>query len=57
MRPLYHGQRHYFRPCHRSALLKSLMDSYDFQNLDVEWWHYTLRSELYPNTYFNFPVR
>jgi zinc D-Ala-D-Ala dipeptidase len=22
-----------------------------------EWWHFTLRNEPYPNTYFDFPVR
>ena len=38
-------------------LLKSLMDKYGFQNLDEEWWHFTLRNEPFPNTYFDFPVR
>jgi len=22
-----------------------------------EWWHFTLRNEPYPNTYFNFVVQ
>jgi D-alanyl-D-alanine dipeptidase len=38
-------------------LLKSLMDKHGFKNYDQEWWHYTLREEPYPNTYFNFPVK
>ncbi len=37
-------------------LLKSLMEKYGFKNYDLEWWHYTLKNEPYPNTYFNFPV-
>ncbi|HEX9251047.1 MAG TPA: M15 family metallopeptidase [Ignavibacteriaceae bacterium] len=37
-------------------LLKSLMDKYGFKNLSEEWWHFTLRNEPYPKTYFNFIV-
>lgn len=37
-------------------LLKSLMDKYGFKNYDQEWWHFTLREEPYPKTYFDFPV-
>jgi D-alanyl-D-alanine dipeptidase len=37
-------------------LLKEIMEKYGFQNLPEEWWHYTLRAEPYPETYFNFPV-
>jgi D-alanyl-D-alanine dipeptidase len=37
-------------------LLKSLMDQYGFKNYDQEWWHFTLRKEPYPDTYFDFPV-
>ncbi|HDS9371037.1 TPA: D-Ala-D-Ala dipeptidase VanX, partial [Escherichia coli] len=22
-----------------------------------EWWHYVLRDEPYPNSYFDFPVK
>jgi len=38
-------------------LLKTLMHEHGFKNLDVEWWHYTLASEPFPNTYFDFPIR
>lgn len=39
------------------ALLLRLMEHHGFKNLEEEWWHYTLRDEPYPDTYFNFPVR
>jgi len=38
------------------GLLKSIMSRHGFRNLATEWWHYTLRDEPYPHTYFNFPV-
>jgi D-alanyl-D-alanine dipeptidase len=38
-------------------LLKGLMEEAGFKNLDEEWWHFTLRDEPYPNTYFDFPVK
>ena len=37
-------------------LLKSLMDKQGFRNYDKEWWHFTLRDEPYPDTYFDFPI-
>lgn len=37
-------------------LLKSLMEKHGFRNYDMEWWHYTLKNEPYPNTYFDFPI-
>ncbi|MFJ1584968.1 M15 family metallopeptidase [Streptomyces sp. NPDC088197] len=36
--------------------LKNAMDAAGFTNLPVEWWHYTLDHEPYPDTYFDFPV-
>jgi D-alanyl-D-alanine dipeptidase len=38
-------------------LLKSLMEKHGFKNYDLEWWHYTLKNEPYPNTYFDFPIK
>lgn len=38
-------------------LLKSIMEKYGFVNYDREWWHYTLKNEPFPDTYFNFPVK
>jgi D-alanyl-D-alanine dipeptidase len=37
-------------------LLKTLMEKHGFKNYDMEWWHYTLKNEPYPNTYFDFPI-
>lgn len=37
-------------------LLKSLMDKYGFKNLPEEWWHFTLRNEPFPTTYFDFEI-
>jgi len=38
-------------------LLKGLMEEAGFKNLAEEWWHFTLRDEPYPDTYFDFPIR
>ena len=38
-------------------LLKSAMENHGFVNYDKEWWHYTLKDEPYPDTYFDFPVK
>jgi zinc D-Ala-D-Ala dipeptidase len=38
-------------------ILKTLMEKYGFQPLRTEWWHFTLKDEPYPDTYFNFPVK
>jgi D-alanyl-D-alanine dipeptidase len=32
------------------------MEASGFVAYDCEWWHYTLRDEPYPDTYFDFPV-
>jgi D-alanyl-D-alanine dipeptidase len=36
--------------------LRSIMVASGFRPYDVEWWHYTLRDEPYPDTYFDFPI-
>ena len=36
--------------------LCSIMEDSGFQRYDFEWWHYSLRSEPYPDTYFDFPI-
>lgn len=38
-------------------LLVSLMEKYGFKNLPEEWWHFTLKNEPFPNTYFNFDIK
>jgi zinc D-Ala-D-Ala dipeptidase len=37
-------------------LLKSLMEKHGFGNYDKEWWHFTLKAEPYPDTFFDFAV-
>jgi D-alanyl-D-alanine dipeptidase len=37
-------------------LLRRVMTAAGFTNYAAEWWHYTLKNEPYPETYFNFPV-
>ncbi|KAB2941766.1 MAG: M15 family metallopeptidase [Hyphomicrobium sp.] len=37
-------------------LLRTFMRGCGFYNNRSEWWHYTLRGEPYPNTFFDFPV-
>ena len=38
-------------------LLRDAMVRHGFKTLDSEWWHFTLKNEPYPDTYFTFPVR
>jgi zinc D-Ala-D-Ala dipeptidase len=38
-------------------LLRSVMVQHGFRPYDQEWWHFTLRDEPHPDTYFDFPVR
>ena len=38
-------------------LLRETMSAAGFRPYDKEWWHFTLRGEPYPATYFTFPVR
>ncbi len=37
-------------------LLMTLMQHAGFVGIEQEWWHFTLKNEPYPNTYFNFPI-
>lgn len=36
--------------------LCSIMEDAGFNSYDWEWWHYTLKHEPYPATYFDFPI-
>ncbi len=36
--------------------LQKLMVRNGFNTLDCEWWHFVLKDEPYPDTYFEFPV-
>jgi D-alanyl-D-alanine dipeptidase len=37
-------------------LLKAVMLRHNFRNYPTEWWHFTLRWEPFPKTYFDFEV-
>ncbi len=36
--------------------LRSVMEDCGFASYECEWWHYTLKDEPYPDTYFNFLI-
>ncbi|MBO4537109.1 MAG: M15 family metallopeptidase [Bacteroidales bacterium] len=38
-------------------LLRELMLRHGFRPISEEWWHFVLKDEPYPDTYFTFPVR
>ena len=37
-------------------LLQTVMLKHNFRNYPKEWWHFTLRWEPFPDTYFDFVV-
>ena len=37
--------------------LKTIMERNGFKNLKEEWWHFTLKNEVFPNRYFDFKVK
>ena len=41
---------------HRMILRRAML-AHGFKPLDSEWWHFTLREEPFPDTYFTFPVK
>lgn len=38
------------------SLLNNTLKGVGFVNLPEEWWHFTYKPELFPSTYFDFPV-
>lgn len=38
-------------------LLQTIMLNHNFRNYAKEWWHFTLRWEPFPKTYFDFEVK
>ena len=38
-------------------ILRKAMTDHGFKPLATEWWHFTLKDEPFPDTYFTFPVR
>ncbi|MEM9280346.1 MAG: M15 family metallopeptidase [Verrucomicrobiota bacterium] len=37
-------------------VLRETMGKHGFRPYDREWWHFTLRNEPFPGTYFDFPI-
>ena len=46
-----------YRQSENRLILRNAMLRHGFEPLDSEWWHFTLRNEPYPDTYFDFPIR
>ena len=38
-------------------ILRELMLKHGFLPIEEEWWHFILKDEPYPDTYFTFPIR
>jgi len=38
-------------------MLRSVMLRHGFNPFPTEWWHFTLKDEPYPDTYFTFPIK
>ena len=41
---------------HRMILRRAMLN-HGFKPFDTEWWHFTLKDEPFPDTYFTFPVK
>ena len=55
---LYHSENKNVSPrqYENRMLLRRVMLECGFNPYDGEWWHFTLRNEPYPDTYFTFPL-
>ena len=42
---------------HNRMILRKAMLRHGFKPIGVEWWHFTLKNEPFPDTYFTFPVK
>ena len=45
-----------YRQSDNRKTLHNAMVRHGFEGIDSEWWHFTLRNEPYPDTYFDFPI-
>jgi D-alanyl-D-alanine dipeptidase len=41
----------------RRMMFKGIMEQAGFVNYPKEWWHYTLKNEPFPGTYFDFDIK
>ena len=42
---------------HKRMILREAMLRHGFKPIGEEWWHFTLKNEPFPDTYFTFPVK
>jgi D-alanyl-D-alanine dipeptidase len=58
MDPISHHGARGITPVEASSRqhLCAIMEACGFARYDCEWWHYTLKGEPYPDTYFDFPI-
>ena len=42
---------------HNRMILREAMLRHGFKTIESEWWHFTLKNEPFPDTYFTFPVK
>ncbi len=42
---------------HNRMILRNAMLRHGFKPIPAEWWHFTLKNEPFPDTYFTFPVK
>jgi D-alanyl-D-alanine dipeptidase len=58
MDPISHHGARGITPVEASSRqhLCSIMAACGFDRYDCEWWHYTMKGEPYPDTYFDFPI-
>ena len=42
---------------HNRMILRESMLRHGFKPIGEEWWHFTLKDEPFPDTYFTFPVK
>jgi len=52
----YNGRIHGVQRRNRLTL-KHLLEHEGFKHLPEEWWHFTLRTEPFPETFFDFPIK
>lgn len=57
--PCSHRDYHGLTPEQRAnrRLLRETMEAHGFKSIPAEWWHFMLKNEPNPDTYFNFPLQ
>jgi D-alanyl-D-alanine dipeptidase len=51
----FNGRVHGTQRANRLRLRRAMLAA-GFKGLPTEWWHFTLRTEAFPETVFDFPV-